>query len=264
MQLHLFLIFLIGTEAQFSRPFLGPSWNFALVKTVYGLDGTYANLTEWTFPIRIFFQYILNRRQIGTDDYGLELETANDCQSSRPELQINCVARMIYFSVQDLWAWKKKGPRTSAKTGEWSTPCQDMARRFHDTFQCLALPGSSVSYIYIIEHVLNLIHLTDTTGQIYTYALDVGWFHDTWYPYNTAAMTFHQTNNGWPTFLSPYPHNETASCLERQQNIGIDPDNITGVEWFVVFFSFYIALASHRKRVPKLKQESGLTVKIES
>lgn len=240
MRLYIVLILFIGAEAY--GPFVEKPWSADVIKIKYA--SAYPVLMDIPFHLGILLKKIFYRSRIGTNDFGLELMIAQDCAINQPQVQINCVAHAVKSSVKRVWFGKDRYWRVSAQTWEWSTPCQDMARRFYDTFNCLALPGSAVGYTFTVRHVLNLIQLTDNTGQIYIYALDVGWSSEHWYPYNTVAKTFHQKTRGWPTFLSPYQHNETASCWDRQRNIGKYPsmDDITSEET-VVTYSYNIVCA---------------------
>jgi len=79
----------------------------------------------------------------------------------------------------------------------WRSPCRTIAQTFDAAFDKLDLPNTWAMHIGADGsdpnegHVANEILITSSTGQVFSYVIDSGWFPGVVFPLNSNALRFH-------------------------------------------------------------------------
>lgn len=94
--------------------------------------------------------------------------------------QIRCAVNAIelVLSGEDLWQYAR-------------APCRAYSRAFLEVASRLDIPGFRADRLVIPGHILNRIYVTSHSGQVYTYAIDLGWTGAQIFPYNDNARRYH-------------------------------------------------------------------------
>jgi hypothetical protein len=158
---------------------------------------------------------------MGLDDFGSELKIIQACAGYRnwPWLQIECLSREIYSEVKQKYSYTENRFRWSEGYFRPSRPCQDHARAFRETLDCLAHPQIEVGYTLAPRHILNTLHIRSNSGETYIYAIDNGWQYGRLHPYNDVA----KASGGFPDLQVAPIYNETLTCADRRRAIGRSP-----------------------------------------
>jgi hypothetical protein len=178
--------------ADLSAPLVDDTWTEAKAKRIYGkgLGPTALNGTmEFIYPL---YDWTFNDFD---DDIARDL--AAGCRAAFPGDswgQIGCASQAVEMFLEHHTL--DEGLRS---------PCRSHARAFKEVVDQLDLPGVHVSYLAMPGHVLNRLFVTTPTGQVFQYAIDVGWNEDRVYPHNEAARRWHDRNGDGKTDFKGLP-----------------------------------------------------------
>lgn len=221
------LVFIMNLQLNLGLVIMGKPWTPETIDEIYGPSilpgrfiGIIASGMHYLFP-----------EYIGANDFDSELKIIQACSRNWPWMQMECLSRQIHFEVKSKYQYTGNY-RWSTELYPRSTPCQDHARAFRDTLECLAHPQIEVGYITVPGHILNSLHIQSDSGETFIYALDNGWDPAILHPYNEAAKVLGR----FPDLHRTPIYNETLTCADRRRAIGRSPT----IYWFFPGESIYL------------------------
>ena len=171
-------------------PTVDDPWGERVTRRVYDSGtGGFWRIAEYTW---LFAEWL------DTDfDDALARKIADGCRRKYPGdswRQIHCgsVAVEMLLDHHDL----EKGFRS---------PCRSHPRAFKEVIEALDIPGTLTAPNVIPFHVLNRLFVTTMDGDVFQYAIDVGWSPEVLYPNNDSARRWHDPDGDGITDVSSLP-----------------------------------------------------------
>lgn len=139
-------------------------------------------------PLNVFTEVMwpLYDKLFNDFDDDLAKQIADGCRSAYAGNswgQIRCASEAIDLLLDD-----------HDLTKAMRSPCRSHARALAEVIDALEIPGVRTAPLVMPRHVLNRLFVTTPDGQVFQYALDVGWDQDKIYPNNDAARRWHDRN----------------------------------------------------------------------